>query len=231
MSKIAVFMRWFACVLSVLFFSVFVISCDDQPTHPDTLGKGVIEISADETYRPIIEEQKKVFDSSYPDAKITIHYKPESECFKDYFEKKARIILVTRQLSPAEKELCSQKQIYPTSLPLARDAVAVIVNNEAADTILDIAALKGILKGVYKTKYTVVFDNQGSSTLRFINDSILQTDTLGKNVFAAKGNKEVVDYVTKNPAAIGIVGLNYVSDSLDPGNTGAFIKSVKVVAL
>ncbi len=224
-------MRSSAYLFSVLFLSVFILSCDDRPKHPDTLGTGVIDISADETYQPIIEEQKKVFDSSYPDAKVTIHYKPESECFKDYFDNKARIILVTRELTKAEKDLCLQKQIYATSLSLARDAVAVIVNNEAADSILDMATLKGILMGVYKTRYTVVFDNQGSSTLRYITESVLKGDTLGKNVFAAKGNKEVVDYVIKNPAAIGFVGLSYVSDSTDPANTGAFIKSVKVVAI
>src|ERR1043165_9006233 len=101
-------MRWQDNVFLVVFISIFALACDDTPKHPDTLSKGVIDISVDETYKPVIEEQKKVFDSSYPEAKITIHYKPESECFKDYFDKKARIILVTRQLSPAEKEAAQQ---------------------------------------------------------------------------------------------------------------------------
>jgi phosphate transport system substrate-binding protein len=214
-----------------LLLPVFAASCDDAKKPTDTPGKGVIEISADETYKPIIEEQKKVFDSSYPEAKITIHYKPESECFKDYFSKKSRIILVTRQLSAAEKDAAMQNKLYPTSLALARDAVAVIVNNASADSMLDLPALKGILTGSYKKKYTVVFDNSASSTVRFVNDSILKGDKLGPNVFAAQGNKEVVDYVIKNPDAIGFVGLGYVSDSNDPANTGAFIKSVRVVAL
>ncbi len=50
-------------------------------------------------------------------------------------------------------------------------------------------------------------------------------------MFAAKGNKDVVDYVMKNPDAIGFVGLGFVSDNNDPNNTGAFIKSVKVAAI
>jgi phosphate transport system substrate-binding protein len=231
MSKIALFMRRISDVFFIMFISVFITSCDDRPMPTDTLSKGVIDISADETYQPIIEEQKKVFDSSYPEAKITIHYKSEEECFKDYFNQKARIILVTRDLSKAEHAVCEQKKIWPTSLSLARDAVAVIVNKECPDSFLDHDALKGILSGTYKTKYTVVFDNSGSSTVRFITDSILRGDTLGKNVFAAKGNKEVVDYVAKNPNAIGFVGLSYVSDENDPANTGAFIKNVKVVAV
>ncbi len=211
---------------------VALFSCgDDAPKNTDTLGKGTIDISVDETYQPVIDEQLKVFDSSYPDAKINIHYKPEAECFKDYFDNKARIIVVARPLTKAEKDQCVQQKIYVTSMGIARDAIAVIVNNSSADSILDKNVLRGILTGVYKTKYTVVFDNQASSTVRYVMDSLLRGDKLGSNVFAAKGNNEVVDYVAKNPNAIGFVGLNYVSDKNDPNNTGAFVNSVRVVAI
>jgi len=211
--------------------ALVITSCDDTPKHPDTISTGTIDISADETYKPVIEEQLKVFDSSYPNAHIIVHYKSEADCFKDFFDNKARIILVTRQLSAAEKQLCDQKQIAPSSEALAKDAVAIIVNNSSQDSLLDMPALKGILTGVYKKKYTVVFDNQGSSTVRYITDSLLQGQKLGNNVFAAKGNDAVVDYVSKNPDAIGFVGLNYVSDPIDTANTGGFINKVKVVAM
>jgi len=213
---------WFLGLCLVL------ISCDDKPKHPDTLGKGEIDISVDETFRPVMEEQGLVFDSSFPEAKVHIHYKSENECFKDYFDKKARIILVTRELSEKEKEICAQSKIFPTSLGLARDGIAVIMNNAATDTMLDIPVLKGILTGESSKKYTVVFDDPNSSTVRFITDSVLKGDKLGANVFAAKSNAEVVEYVSKNPDAIGFVGLGYVSDTVDPNNTGAFTSRVRV---
>jgi phosphate transport system substrate-binding protein len=206
-------------------------SCDDKPKHEDNLSKGVIDISVDETFQPIIDEQLKVFDSSYPDAKITIHYKPEAECFKDYFDHKARIILVTRELSANEKELCKQKKIFPSSEALAADGIAVVVNNASQDTILDMNGLKGILLGTYNKKYTVVFDNQASSTVRFITDSVLKGGKLGSNVFAAKGNKEVIEYVANNPDAIGFVGMGYVYANEDTSAAGTFINNVKVVAI
>ncbi|GAA4462265.1 substrate-binding domain-containing protein [Nemorincola caseinilytica] len=206
-------------------------SCDDRPKHPDTLGKGEIDISVDETFRPVMELQGTVFDSSFPEAKVHIHYKPESECFKDYFARKARLILVTRELSAQEKAVCEQSKIFPTTLKLARDGIAVVLNNASPDTMLDMPTLQGILTGQSSKKYTVVFDDQGSSTVRFIIDSVLKGAPLGKNVYAAKGNKEVVDYVEKNPGAIGFVGLGYVSDTVDPNNTGAFINRVKIAAI
>jgi ABC-type phosphate transport system substrate-binding protein len=224
-------MRWLKNSVLCLSASLSLLSCDDTPKHADTLSKGVIDISADESFQPIIEEQLKVFDSSYPDAKITIHYKPEAECFKDYFDNKARIILVTRDLTKAEKEACDQNKIFPSSEALAGDGIAVIVNNRSADTALDMDALNGILTGVYKEKYTVVFDNQASSTVRFITDSILKGNKLGSNVFAAKGNTDVIDYVSKNERAIGFVGMSYVYANEDTSQAGTFINTVKVVSL
>lgn len=138
---------------------------------------------------------------------------------------------MTRDLSEQEKNICKQQKVYATSLLLVREGVAVILNKQSADTMLDMPVLKGILTGQSTKKYTVVFDNQASSTVRFINDSVLKGEKLGSNVFAAKGNAEVVDYVEKNPGAIGFVGLGYVSDSADPNNTGAFINRVKVAAI
>ncbi len=224
-------MRFLNNLLFILSASFVFFSCEDKPMHEDTLAKGTIDISADEAYQPVIEEQKKVFDSSYPDAHINIHYKPEAECFKDYFDNKARIILVTRELTKAEKDLCTQKKIFPSSEALASDGIAVIVNNDAQDTLLDMDALTGILTGVYKKKYTVVFDNQLSSTVRYISDSILKGAKLGSNVFAAKDNSQVIDYVSKNPAAMGFVGMNYVYANEDTSRAGTFINTVKVVAM
>jgi phosphate transport system substrate-binding protein len=215
----------------VVLLSLLGVSCDDKPKHPDTLTTGTVDISADETYRQVIEAQKKVFDSSFPNAKVNIHYKPEAECFKDYFADKARIILVTRELTAAEKTLAKEKKFFASSLSLAKDAVGVLVNNNNEDSLLNVQQIKGILTGVYKKKYTVVFDNQASSLVRYIMDSVLGADTLGSNVYAAKGSAGVIDYVSKNENAIGFAGLTDIVDSNDVNNTGEFITNVKVAAV
>ncbi|MBC7554045.1 MAG: substrate-binding domain-containing protein [Taibaiella sp.] len=224
-------MRLLGICLLLFSFTMLGLSCDDTPPHEDTLSSGTIEVSADETYRTVIEAQSKVFDSSFPNAKVNIHYKSEGECFKDYFDNKARIILVTRELTKEEKEVCKQKQIFPSSVPLAKDAVAVLLNNESTDSLLSVDQVKAILTGEYKKKYTVVFDNQSSSLVRYITDSMLQGRKLGNNVFAAKGNKAVIEYIEKNPDAIGFAGLADVADTTDVNNTGTFITNVRVAGI
>jgi len=226
-------MRGLAGIVLVAAAVLSFAACGDEkkdgPT--DTLGKGKVDISVDETYRPVIEQQLKVFDSSYPEAKVTAHYKAEAECFKDLFAGKARIILVTRQLSKEEVAYCEQQKIVTFSLELARDAVAVILPPGSSDTMFNVAQIKAILTGTYNKKYTVVFDNQSSSTVRYITDSLLAGQKLGANVFAANGNDSVVAYVEKNPNAIGFVGLSYVGN--DEGTTGdnEFISNVKIAAI
>jgi len=216
------------CLAASLFFA----ACGgDKDAPKDTLNSGKLTISADETYKPIIEAEKHVFDSSNPDAHVTIEYKSEAECFKDYLSGKVRLILVTRDLSDSEKQYCGSKNIVPEAMALARDAVAVIMNNSNPDSLLSLDMLRGILTGQYKTPFNVVFDNGGSSTLRFIQDSIMKGKALGTNVFATHGNDSVVNYVSKNPKGLGLVGLSYISSDDDPNNTGAFISKVKVAHL
>lgn len=229
MAKIAP-MRILAFIGIIILSVMGFMACGPDPNLPkDTTSKGKIDISVDETYKPIIEQQLKVFDSSFPDAHITAHYKPEDQCIKDLLENKSRIALVTRELNAAEQKYCEENSVAPSSLAIARDAVAVIVHPSAADSALTITQLFGILTGQYKKKYTVVFDNEGSSTVRFMADSILKGQKLGANVYAAKGNPAVVDYVSKNPDAIGFIGLSYVSDGDD--STGNFLTRVKVAAI
>lgn len=224
-------MQWFKNTLVALIAVTLFASCDSEvQKHPDNLSTGSIDISVDETFQPIIEQELKVFLNSYKDAKITTHYKPEAECIKDFLDNKARLILVTRNLMPGEKQICEQRQIVPTAVALAKDAIAVILNPSSTDTLLNANEIKGILTGTYKNKYTVVVDNQGSSIVRYLTDSLMPGTQLGANVYAAKGNEAVVDYVAKNPNAIGFIGVTYVSDTSD-STTESFLTKVRVASI
>lgn len=219
-------------IISLLISVVLLTGCtnDNQNKPTDTLVSGTIDIAVDETYRPVIEQQLIVFDSSFPDAHINVHYKSETECISDFLNEKVKMILVTRELSAEEMKLLAERKVVPSSLPIAKDAVAVIVNNASEDTLMSKSMIQGILTGTYKKKYTVVVDNQGSSTVRYMLDSLIPGEKLGANVFAAKGHDSVINYVANNPGAIGFVGVSYVSDFTDQEGL-AFIKTVKVVSV
>lgn len=205
--------------ISALALSILVLaSCGEGKSVPkvtDSPSSGVLNISVDETYKPIMDEEIKVFMNTYPDAKINVSYMPEADAIRDYLEGKSKLVIVSRELTEKENEYCLNNKIVPSSLVLAKDAIAIVLNKDSKDSTFTKKQLKDLIAGGQPKEKTIVFDNVGSSTLKFINDSVMKGTPLGKNIFAAKGNDEVIQYVMKNMDAIGFVGLSYVSDTID----------------
>ena len=79
-------------------------------------------------------------------------------------------------------------------------------------------------------KISVVFDNAGSANARYMQDTLLEGKRFASNVFAVKSNPEVVEYVSKNKNAIGVLSVNWISDSKDT-LTQSFLKEIKVVGI
>ena len=75
-----------------------------ERTDTDTPKKGVIHISVDESFEPVIDSQIQVYEALYPGAKIIAEYKPEAECFRDLIKDSTRMIIVTRGLTDQEEK-------------------------------------------------------------------------------------------------------------------------------
>lgn len=182
----------------------------------DTPTSGTIKISVDETYRPLIESEIKVFESLYPKAHIIAEYKPEVDCFRDLMADSARLILVTRDFNQKEKDYLKEVKISPQSMLLAWDGVALITNHSNPDSILTMDQVRNIMDGTdTEKKWQIIFDNSNSSTVRYVMDSINKGKELPKNVMAAKTNPEVIDYVAQSKDALGIIGVSWISDTND----------------
>src|ERR1700743_1798084 len=70
----------------------------------ETPTSGTINISVDESFRPVIDSQIKVFESSFPDTRIIPHYVAEAQCFRDLSTDSTRMIIVTRGLTVEEEK-------------------------------------------------------------------------------------------------------------------------------
>jgi phosphate transport system substrate-binding protein len=209
---------------------LFFISCENEKVL-DNQTSGSIKVLIDETYKPVMEQQIKIFTSRYPDAKILAEYKPEAECIKIFLEDSTRVVFVTRDLTNEEKAYGESKKFITKSMPMARDAVAFITSKENSNPVFKIADLRKILLGdSSQKKYQIVFDNQSSSTVRYITDSILKGKKITGNVFATKTSEEVISYVSKNKNAIGIVGVSWVADYSD-STTETFLSKINVAGI
>lgn len=60
----------------------------------------------------------------------------------------------------------------------------------------------------------VIFDHQGSSTVKYMRDSVMNGRQFGAHVSAVKSNPDVFKAVASNKNAIGIIGVSWVSSDL-----------------
>lgn len=202
-----------------------------QDKTEETTTTGAITISVDESLRPVMEQQVKVFDSSFPGAELTINYKPETQCFKDLQTDRARLIVTTRDLTAEEQAYFAQQGITIRALDVARSGIALVTHPKAADSILTIGQLKEILKGTFARRYTLVFDNKQSGTVRYMLDSLIPGHELSKQSFDAQNNDSVIAYVSRNEQALGFVGVPHIYDPQDESGIGSFKKNIRVIQL
>ena len=223
--------------LGIILFLI-VASCSQSTKKPkfiagdDTLTSGIIHISVDESFAPIMDSQLQVFLSQHPKAKIIVHYKPEAECMKDLLNDSIRMVITTRGLS-AEETLFYQDtlQFKPIFGRIASDAVAVILNNASKDSLFSVADIRAMLNGTSGYKYSLVMDGvNATSTVRFMIDSVLRGQPMNGKVVAATNSEGVINYVSGHPDAIGFIGVSWIGNHEDSIQL-SFMEKVRIAAL
>ncbi|MEI6553998.1 MAG: substrate-binding domain-containing protein [Paludibacter sp.] len=231
--------------LKILSFSFLVLlfSCQNKvkDKFTDTYTTGVIPIAVDENFKPIIQEEIDVFEALTPKANIIPNYTTEVEVLNLLLKDSVRLAIATRPLSSKEEKYLNSKSFYPHSYKFAHDGLALIVNKLNQDTMITVNDIRRILMGQVTNwneifpksrlgKFQIVFDNQNSSTIRYAIDSICDGKSLSKKLYAQNNNLEVIDFVSRTPNAIGIIGVNWLGNKKDTTNL-SFRNEVNVMAV
>ncbi len=211
---------------------IFTTGCKQKySSRTDTLTSGTIHISVDESFRPVMEEQISVFETSYPGAHIIAEYKTEADCFKDFYKDSLnRMIIVTRGLTREEDDFyLDSLKYYPRWDNIANDAITIIVNSKSTDTLFTLDRLKKQLSGEINRDQKVVFDGlNATSTVRFAMDSILKGSRFDTTVVqAVKNSSEVINYIATHENAIGFVGISWIGNPEDSAQVN-MLKNVKI---
>lgn len=228
--------RFCSGIVMALLGCVLLNSCKSYKAREsrltDTKDRGQINVSADESFKPIVDELVQVYESNHPGTHIVVQYKPEAECLKDFAVDSIRMIIATRGYSENEKLfLLDSMKVSPDQMVVARDAVAVIVHPNAPDSLFTMKQLREILTGRFKENLIPVFDGvQATSTVRFVVDSVLHSDSLTSKARAARTSQGVIDYVAITPNAIGFIGVSWIGNRDDTQQLG-FLKKVKMAKL
>jgi phosphate transport system substrate-binding protein len=205
----------------------FLVSCKSNPRLPEeSPTRGNIRIIADESFQPIIDAEISTFTQLYADAKIKAIYKPEVDVINDFMNDSVKVIVTSRQLSEDQIQYLRDTLVIARTTRFAYDALALITCKENKDTILKYKTVKDIFLGQTsdwkevnpKSKLgeiKVVFDNTKSGNIRYFKELFEIKTGLPYNFYAMNNNAEVVDFVSKNPEALGIISVNWISDKDD----------------
>jgi phosphate transport system substrate-binding protein len=215
-------------------------------SHKDKDGKelstttsGSVSIVVDETLMPIVDSEEQVFETIYPKANLEITYLPEAEAIARFLNDSAQLIILPRELNDDEKAFFKERKLsMPRANKIATDAIALIINKNNTDTTLEISQVRDIIRGKIQNwkqldaksnlaDINIVYDNPNSSTVKYMIDLVGQKDIKG---YALKTNKDVISYVGQNKNALGIIGINWISD-LDDSSTTFFKQNINVIGI
>jgi len=191
----------------------FCLPCvTNNESENETILKGSTEVTVDETVKPIVDDQVAVFEGTYYEAKIAVKAKSEAEVVNDLLNQKAKVVVLTRDLSKDELQRFEKSKIKPRVTPFAVDAIALISNKNNNDTLIALKTVIDFLQGKgNSTIKGLVFDNPNSSTVRYMKELAKIKDVPTAGVFSFKTNDEVIKFVSENDGMIGIVGVNWLS--------------------
>ncbi len=234
--------------IAALFFSVLFLilsSCNQErkERRTDTHTSGFAVFVSDDCFAPIVEEEMAVFESLNHNANLLGIYTNEVEALNMLLKDSVRLAVLARDITDAEKQGIKSRnpELNPRSQKIAVDGIALIINNENTDSLISTSQIKKIMTGEITSwkelnsqspyeKITVVFDNPNSSTVRFIKDSICMGEPLYEGLRAQDNNHAVLDYVSRTPNALGIIGVNWISNPNDTTSL-SFTDKIRVMAV
>ncbi|MBK7710255.1 MAG: substrate-binding domain-containing protein [Bacteroidales bacterium] len=220
-----------------------LVSCSggNNRTLDETPTRGKIKISVDESFQPLIDSEVFTFTHLYTSAHITPQYKPEYDVINDFMNDSVKVIVTSKKLSDYQIQYLRDTLVIARTTTYAYDALALVTNKQNKDTLIKYNSIKDIFLGKIKKwnninsksklgDIRVIFDNTKSGNIRYFKELFEIRDSLPGNFFAVNNNAEVIDFVARNPDALGIVSVNWISDK-DDSLSMSFTDKINVVAV
>lgn len=222
--------------------AVVAVRCTGSGTVSDeTPTSGNIKIVADESFAPIVNAEVLTFTSLYKRATIKPTFVPEKDLITAFLKDSVKLVVSSWVPSEEQKQLLFQTQIVVRVNPIAYDAIALVLNKENKDSLFTYQQVNDLFTGKITDwkdidpkstvgKISTVFDSDKSANIRYFKELFKLSDQLPANFYALKSNTEVIDYVSKNKGAIGLVSVNWIADDDDPASR-EFKSKIKVAAV
>lgn len=215
----------FSPALVILTFLLVLLLGCELPEEKN-LKKGKLWALVSEPYAALLTRQAEEFHRLYPDAQVSIDATSTREAVVRMVNDSVRVICIDRQLNEEEWQVARAAEIGIIETKIAEDALAVLVHKQNPMENASLASLKDIVSGA-KTSWhevpesnwssgriEVVLTGRNSGTYELLTRHFLKLadDPIPSHV--AGTSREVLEYVSEHPQALGIVSAAVLQDSL-----------------
>lgn len=198
-------------IIMLFFLSIIAVGCKKEEKSP-SYNKGEMTILTDESFKSVTEALAEGYMINYPETKIKVVTKKEDLGFIDLLNDKARIVVMSRDLTPEEIKTYEER-VDLKFLParFAADAVVFVVpKNSPKESI----SMEEITKGMESDEKQFIFDGTNSSNLNFVAQK-LKKQPKDLKFSVIPGSKNIIEELNKYPDKIGVIGLNTFSRPYD----------------
>jgi phosphate transport system substrate-binding protein len=198
-------------IIILFFLSIIAVSCKNEDKSP-SYHKGEMTILTDESFKSVTEALAEGYMINYPETKIKVVTKKEDLGFLDLLHDKARIVVMSRNLS-LEEIKTYEEQVDLKFLParFAADAVVFIVPK---DSPRESISMEEIAQGMQSDEKAFIFDGANSSNLNFVAQK-LKKQPKDLKFSIIPGSENIIEELNKYPSKIGVIGLNTFSRPYD----------------
>ena len=206
----------------IFILTLLVTGCANNPKRIyEEMHEDDVRYAVDASFQPIFEELKDLYALRKPEATMLPIYCSEDSAVRLIIQDTLRMAITTRPLSEKQKKIVDSHKLSVIQSKIAYDAFALIVNRSNPDTVINLNELRQIVQGkitdwkqlevTHKSgKLSLVFDASGSSTVRYMKDSLNGGRELKGNLFAQGSNLAVLKAVKENPDVIGVVSTDWL---------------------
>ena len=191
---------------------------------------GQLTMTVDPSFKNLADAFAGMYMSDYPDVKITIKEEIEEKAIKDFYEGKIPLLMVSKPLTKAQQDhLFNKTKINYKSSAIALDGTVFITSIDNPATSV---SMKDIKTNLYQkdAKINFVYDHPNSANYNTVNDKLKLSVDPNAKVTAMGDAEKVIDYIQQDKNAIGIIGLNILSDKKKKKIEG-YLKHVKILSV
>lgn len=227
-----------AAIAAVLAAAVVIIFTVNRPgietVVDETAKSGLLKVGVEPSLATVTGAVAPVFSRHYPDAAIVLETGLFPDLFNRFLQEDLRAMLLSGDLGSRERSLLEKNGIAYRLEPVARGAVACIVNaaNPVQSLCVDELAM---IYTARKTRW-----GKGSVNDREIKAYVNNNDIRLQQLFLAMaapeeshltawhtaGDHELVRLVSREKGAVGILPLSQAADLITSGSASSSIRVV-----